>query len=130
MNRKVWIRLLLADTTLLVIALALLFPGPLGADSITGAKEMVLRDDLFTMRSVIDQYTLDKQKAPQSLEDLVAAGYLSSIPIDPFTGRRDTWQIKREDLQFQDPPLSPPPIYDIHSGSTLISSDGTAYSSW
>jgi hypothetical protein len=52
-------------------------------------KEAVLRQDLFTLRQVIDQYTMDKQKAPGSLEDLVNAGYLKSIPIDPFTGRRD-----------------------------------------
>jgi general secretion pathway protein G len=66
------------------------------------AKEKALRQDLFTLRQAIDQYTLDKQKVPGSLEDLVKAGYLKSIPIDPFTGRRD-WVIDNEP-ETQDPP--------------------------
>jgi len=63
---------------------------PIYTSSVIHAKEAVLRDDLFTMRSVIDQYTLDKQKAPQSLQDLVSAGYLRSIPKDPLTGTADS----------------------------------------
>ena len=127
MSRTLWIRILLGNATLAVAGMVLILV-PSYPDSVRHTEEALLRDDLFTMRSVIDQYTLDKQKAPQSLQDVVAAGYLKSIPVDPFTGRRDTWRIERD--EFLDPPLSTPPIYDVHSGSTLISFDGTPYSSW
>src|SRR3569832_883254 len=71
---------------------------PVYNQSIVRSKEAVLRQDLFAMRSVIDQYTMDKGKAPQSLEDLVQAGYLREIPVDPFTNARDTWQAQPEDV--------------------------------
>jgi general secretion pathway protein G len=102
---------------------------PMYTRSITQARESVLRQDLFTMRQVIDQYTLDKQKAPQALEDLVSAGYLKKIPNDPFTGRNDTWAVVQEDVTL-DPSVTEPGISDVHSGSNNIGSDGTAYSSW
>ncbi len=65
--------------------------------SVWRAREAVLRNDLFTMRSSIDQYTLDKQKAPQSLQDLVSAGYIKAIPKDPITNATDTWVTEQED---------------------------------
>lgn len=102
---------------------------PIYNQSILRARESVLRQDLFTMRQVIDQYTLDKQKAPQSLEDLVSAGYLKVIPNDPFTGRNDTWQSVQEDVTL-DPSVTEPGISDVHSGSNVVGSDGTTYSSW
>jgi len=102
---------------------------PIYTNSVIHAKEAVLRDDLFTMRSVIDQYTLDKQKAPQSLQDLVAAGYLKSIPKDPITGSVDTWQATTDDT-IMDPSQSQPGITDVHSGASGVGTDGTAYSSW
>jgi general secretion pathway protein G len=102
---------------------------PIYNQSILRARESVLRQDLFTMRQVIDQYTLDKQKAPQSLEDLVSAGYLKVIPNDPFTGRNDTWQSVQEDVTL-DPSVTEPGISDVHSGSNQVGSDGTTYSSW
>lgn len=102
---------------------------PIYMNSIVHAKEAVLRDDLFTMRSVIDQYTLDKQKAPQSLSDLVSAGYLKNIPKDPFTNSSDTWQTTSDDT-LMDPAQTAPGITDVHSGSNAIATDGTAYSSW
>jgi general secretion pathway protein G len=102
---------------------------PIYNQSILRARESVLRQDLFTMRQVIDQYTLDKQKAPQSLEDLVSAGYIKLIPNDPFTGRNDTWQTVQEDTTL-DPSVTEPGISDVHSGSNVVGSDGTAYSSW
>lgn len=102
---------------------------PIYNQSILRARESVLRQDLFTMRQVIDQYTLDKQKAPQSLEDLVSAGYIKLIPNDPFTGRNDTWQPVQEDVTL-DPSVTEPGISDVHSGSNQVGSDGTAYSSW
>ena len=97
--------------------------------SILRAKESVLRQDLFQLRSLISQYTLDKQKAPQSLDDLVQAGYIKQIPIDPMTGSNSTWTVDQEDslmsVDQQDPGIS-----DVHSGAAQTSSDGTAYSSW
>jgi general secretion pathway protein G len=102
---------------------------PIYTNSVIHSKEAVLKDDLFTMRSVIDQYTLDKQKAPQSLQDLVSAGYLRSIPKDPITGSTDTWQATTDDT-LMDPSQSQPGITDVHSGATGVSTEGTAYSSW
>jgi len=101
---------------------------PIYNQSILRAKESVLRQDLFTLRSVISQYTLDKQKAPQSLDDLVQASYLKQIPNDPMTGQPN-WQVEQEDVLLavdqQDPGIS-----DVHSSSSASSSDGTAYSTW
>jgi len=102
---------------------------PIYIRSIVHAKEAVLRDDLFTMRSVIDQYTLDKQKAPQSLSDLVSAGYLKAIPKDPFTGSSDSWQTTSDDT-LMDPTQTASGITDVHSGASGVGADGTAYSSW
>jgi len=102
---------------------------PIYSNSVVHAKEAVLRDDLFTMRSVIDQYTLDKQKAPQSLQDLVSAGYLKAIPKDPFTGSTDTWQVSSDD-SLMDPGQTQPGITDVHSGASGVGTDGSAYSSW
>jgi general secretion pathway protein G len=102
---------------------------PIYTNSVIHSKEAVLKDDLFTMRSVIDQYTLDKQKAPQSLQDLVSAGYLRSIPKDPLTGSADTWQATTDDT-LMDPSQSQPGITDVHSGASGVGTDGTAYSSW
>ncbi len=102
---------------------------PIYNRSILRAKESVLRQDLFTLRSLISQYTLDKQKAPQALDDLVQAGYLKYIPVDPFTGRNDTWQPEQEDVTLS-LDQNEPGISDVHSGSNQIATDGTAYSSW
>jgi general secretion pathway protein G len=97
--------------------------------SILRAKESVLKQDLFQLRSLISQYTLDKQKAPQALDDLVQAGYIKQIPLDPMTGSNSTWTVDQEDsvmsVDQQDPGIS-----DVHSGAESISSDGTAYSTW
>jgi general secretion pathway protein G len=66
--------------------------------AVVHAREAVLREDLYTMRKLIDQYTIDKQQPPQTLQDLVDAGYLrGGIPTDPFTGRSDTWQTQTEE---------------------------------
>ena len=102
---------------------------PIYSQSILRAKESVLRQDLFTLRQVIDQYTLDKQKAPQSLDDLVSAGYMRQIPLDPFTNRNDSWTVVQEDTT-NDPSVTEPGISDVHSGASGTATDGTAYSSW
>ncbi len=102
---------------------------PIYSQSIIRAREAVLRDDLFTMRSVIDQFTLDKQRAPQSLQDLVEAGYLKDIPVDPFTNSRDSWQVVQEDV-LQSIDQTQPGITDVHSGASGMGSDGRSYSEW
>src|SRR5271170_8334606 len=94
--------------------------------SILRARESVLRQNLSTMRSVISQYTLDKQKAPQSLDDMVTAGYLRQIPVDPMT-KETNWEVVQEDtLMAVD--QQEPGIVDIHSASSGSASDGTARS--
>jgi general secretion pathway protein G len=97
--------------------------------SILHARETVLRDDLYNLRMVIDEYTLDKQKAPQSLQDVVDANYLKQLPKDPFTNSRETW-VPVTDDSIMSPDQSQPGIVDVHSGSDLNSSEGTAYSTW
>jgi general secretion pathway protein G len=97
--------------------------------SVLRAREAVLRNDLFTLRSSIDQYTLDKQKAPQSLQDLVSAGYIKAVPKDPITNSADTWATEQEDsLMAID--QTEPGIVDVHSGSGGTSSEGDAYNTW
>ncbi len=112
---------------LILVSVAL----PAYNQSILRARESVLRQNLFTLRSVISQYTLDKQKAPQALEDLITAGYLKTIPTDPATGKNDTWTVE----QAQDEIMSVDQqgeggIVDVHSGSSGVGSDGTAYNTW
>src|SRR5580698_647026 len=100
---------------------------PSYTSSIRNAKEAVLREDLHTMRSAIDSYTVDKQKAPQSLDDLVQAGYLKVMPVDPFTNRSDSWvPVQSDSLNSLDQTASG--IDDVHSGAQLSASDGTSYS--
>lgn len=92
------------------------------------AREAVLRTDLASLRDAISQFTQDKQRAPQTLEDLVGAGYLRAIPKDPFTHAAD-WQAVQEDV-LSSLDQTQPGITDVHSSSNQISSEGTAYSSW
>lgn len=101
---------------------------PIYNQAIVQARESVLRSNLATLRSVISQYTLDKQKAPQSLDDLVTAGYLRQVPVDPMT-RQPNWEVVQEDVLMavdqQDPGIN-----DVHSASNGTATDGTAYSTW
>jgi general secretion pathway protein G len=98
--------------------------------AVTRAREAVLKDDLFTMRKLIDQYTLDKQQPPQSLDDLVQAGYLrGGLPVDPFTGSNQTWQVDTEEVPMT-AQQTESGIVDVHSGSDATSLEGTPYSSW
>ena len=110
---------------LILISIAI----PMYQQSIVRAREAVLRQDLFSLRSVIDQFTLDKQRAPQSLDELVSEHYLKQLPKDPFTGSSDTWQVVQEDVVIS-VDQTQPGISDVHSGSNLTGSDGTAYSTW
>jgi general secretion pathway protein G len=112
-----------------IIFILLSVAAPMYQLQIVHAREAVLREDLFTLRNAIDQYTLDKQKAPQSLDDVVSAGYLKAIPKDPMTNSSDTWQTVQEDVMMS-VDQTQPGITDVHSGSNGSASDGTAYSSW
>lgn len=97
--------------------------------SLIRSKESVLKNNLFTMRTVIDNYTYDKQKAPQSLQDMVTEGYLREIPLDPMTGNNQSWRTIMEDAS-QSVNQSEPGIFDVKSGSDKTGLDGTAYSTW
>jgi general secretion pathway protein G len=102
---------------------------PVYQKSITRAKESVLKNNLFTLRTVIDNYTYDKQKAPHSLQDLVTEGYLRDVPVDPMTGSNQGWRIVMEDAS-QSVNQSEPGIFDVKSGSDKTGLDGTPYSEW
>jgi general secretion pathway protein G len=112
-----------------IIAILVAIAVPIYTQHLRHAKEAVLKEDLYSMRSSIDQYTQDKNKAPQQLDDLVTAGYLHAIPKDPFTNSSDTWQVVNEDIVLA-LDQSQPGITDVHSGSDQISSEGTAYNTW
>ena len=98
---------------------------PFYSSAIVRARESVLRSNLLTIRSVIDQYTYDKETPPQSLSDLVDEGYLREIPIDPITNSRDTWELINETG-----PTGESGLFDVRSGSDKTSLAGTPYNEW
>ena len=102
---------------------------PIYQKSLIRTKESVLRNNLFTIRTTLDEYTYDKQKAPQSLTDLVTEGYLREVPFDPMTGSNQSWKIDMEDA-LRTVSQTEPGIFDVHSGSDKKSLEGTAYSDW
>jgi len=112
-----------------IIGILLMLAVPRYATSIRNAREAVLKEDLHVMRAAIDSYTMDKQKAPQSLDDLVQDGYLKSIPEDPMTHSKDTWATNTSDAMYS-LDQTEPGIDDVHSGSQDTGSDGQPYSSW
>ncbi len=117
---------------MIVISLILILVSvsvPIYSQSVLRARESVLRQNLFTLRSLISQYTLDKQKAPQSLDDLIQAHYLKFIPNDPMTSKAD-WTVEQEDSTIMSVDQQDSGIDDVHSASEGISTDGTAYSTW
>lgn len=97
--------------------------------SVRKAKEATLREDLHTLRMAIDSYTVDKEKAPQSLDDLVQGGYVKTVPIDPMTTRADTWITSQSDT-LTDINETQGGIDDVHSGAQGLSSEGTTYNTW
>jgi general secretion pathway protein G len=118
---------LMVVVTIMVILISMAIP--IYNRSIIRAKESVLKNNLFTIRTVIDNYTYDKQKAPQSLQDLVTEGYLTKIPIDPMTASNQSWRTVMEDAA-QSVSQSEPGIFDVNSGSDKMALDGTAYRDW
>ena len=97
-------------------------------NSIRHARETVLKKDLQSMREAIDNYTMDKQQAPQSLQDLVDAHYLRNIPNDPMTNTPD-WVTHVSDMVIS-PDQTGTGIDDVHAGTDATGMDGTPYSSW
>ncbi len=112
-----------------IISVLLAIALPIYQKSIVRAKESVLRNNLSTLRNMIDEYTVDKQEAPQSLQDLVSEGYLRQVPQDPITNSDQTWKITMEDTPIGGSTASPG-IFDVHSGSDKNSLEGTPYSDW
>ena len=102
---------------------------PRFAAAIQQAREAVLKEDLHVLREAIDSYTMDKQKAPQSLDDLITDGYLKAIPEDPMTHSKETWVTDTSDAMYS-LDESEPGVNDVHSGSEDTASDGQPYSSW
>lgn len=102
---------------------------PMYQKAIVRAKESVLKNNLFTLRTLIDEYTFDKAKAPQTLEDLVREGYLRQVPVDPMTGTNQTWRTIMEDAMASVNQMEPG-IFDVRSGSDQGSLEGTPYSDW
>jgi general secretion pathway protein G len=114
-------------STLIITLFSL--PFLIGCQTAQRRKEAALKEDLYHIRTAIDQYSQDKSAAPQHLKDLVSAGYLHAIPIDPFTNSTTTWVEVHEDATDSiDQTHSG--ISDVHSGSAQISSQGTRYDSW
>jgi general secretion pathway protein G len=97
--------------------------------TIKSAREAVLREDLHVMRAAISSYTMDKGKAPQSLDDLVQSGYLRKVPEDPITHSTDSWVTDQSDAMYS-LDESEPGIDDVHSGSQDTGTNGTNYSEW
>ena len=102
---------------------------PIYVRTLQRAKEATLREDLHTMRTAIDSYTIDKEKAPDSLDDLVQAGYLKSIPVDPITSSNETWITGMSDT-MTDINETQGGLDDVHSGSEAVATDGTTYNTW
>jgi general secretion pathway protein G len=113
-----------------IIAVLAAMAVPAFKTNIIAAKEAVLREDLHVMRSAIGSYTVDKEKAPQSLDDLVTGGYLKAIPKDPFTQRTDTWMTSQSDTLSTVDQTDSGGIDDVHSGAQLTALDGSSYNTW
>jgi general secretion pathway protein G len=114
---------------MIVIGILTAIAVPAYTTYIRNAKEATLREDLRTMRGAIDAYTVDKQKAPQSLDDLVQSGYLKAMPKDPFTQRTDTWVGTQSDM-MSTLDQTESGINDVHSGAQMNALDGSSYSTW
>lgn len=112
-----------------VITILVSMAVPFYQKSIIRSKESVLRNNLFTLRTVIDEFTMDKGKAPQTLQDLVSEGYLRNVPMDPMTGSDQSWKVIMEDAMTS-VDQTEPGIFDVRSGSEKTSLEGTPYAEW
>jgi general secretion pathway protein G len=114
---------------MLIIGVLAAIAIPSFVSSLKNAKEAVLKEDLHVLRNAIDSYTMDKEKAPQSLDDLLQAGYLKVIPKDPMTHSSETWVTTTDDT-LQSIDQTEPGVDDVHSGSQELGTDGQMYSTW
>jgi general secretion pathway protein G len=112
-----------------IIGILAVIAVPSYVTAVKHSKEAVLKEDLFILRGAIDSYTMDKQKAPQSLDDLIQDGYIKAIPDDPMTHSNTTWVTDTGD-SVHSLDQSEPGVDDVHSGSGETGSDGQAYSTW
>ena len=112
-----------------IITIIISIAVPMYQKALVRSKESVLKNNLFTLRTVIDEYTYDKQKGPQTLQDLVNDGYLRAVPVDPITKTAETWRIIMED-SLTAVNQTDPGIFDVRSGSDGKSMEGTLYSEW
>lgn len=117
---------------LVVISLVVILAGIAMASygtGITRSKEAVLKEDLFRLRDAIDQFYADRSAYPPGLQDLVAFGYLRSVPVDPFTQSDTTWQTVASEFNPTDP-TALPGVFDVRSGAAGQAIDGTVYADW
>ena len=127
-RRKAGYTLIELIIVMAIISVLVSIAVPLYQKSLLRTKESLLKNNLFTLRTVIDEYTFDKQKAPQTLDDLVNDGYLRAVPIDPITGNNQ-WKLIMEDaLSMVNQTESG--IFDVRSLSDQKSLEGNAYSEW
>ena len=118
------LELMIVITVIIILAAIAL---PQYQKTILATREAVLHDDLFKMRSLLDQYAADKQKLPQSLDDLISGGYMRELPKDPITGQTDWTVVTGEDPNSSGGDTG---VTDVRSASQDISSTGTPYSEW
>jgi general secretion pathway protein G len=128
-NRLLGFTLLELMIVITIIAILAAIAVPIYRAVVLNAKETVLKSNLHDLRKVIDQYTADKKKAPQTLQDLVDAGYFREIPTDPITGSNTTWETII-DTAVTSPDQTESGIMDVRSGSTAISTENTPYNTW
>jgi len=114
---------------MLIIGVLMAIAVPNYVAAVKAAKEATLKEDLHVLRQAIDSYTMDKQKAPQSLQELVESGYLKAVPVDPMTRTNDSWVPDQSD-SMHSIDQSEPGIDDVHSGDQEAGSDGQPYSTW
>jgi general secretion pathway protein G len=118
------LELMIVITIIIILAAIVL---PQYQKSILATREAVLRNDLYVMRKLIDQYGADKQKLPQSLDDLVTSGYMREKPVDPITGQADWTETPGEDPNLTEGGQG---LVDVHSSSVDVGTDGRPYSEW
>ena len=105
-----------------IVGILATIAAPTYQNSVVKAREAVLRQDLFTLRDVLDQHRADQGKYPPSLQALVSAGYLRAIPKDPFTQSETTWQEMSDATEGG--------VIDVFSGSEFVGTNGTPYNRW
>ena len=101
---------------------------PMFKTAVLKSREAALKEDLFNIRNVLDQYFADQGKYPDSLQDLVTKGYMRGIPVDPFTGSNDSWKL--DFYVSESSEENSGGIYDVHSASTQVGLNGKPYSEW